>query len=119
MASDRDFKRLYLFKRLDGCCRQWYTEWNVDECVKNVIQGKYLTEPCAINRPGGGTPEDCNTTAPVVNNTELQLQMWYPDINGYRCKKDGNMASWMRAEGYAIWYLFNTREQCCAAFGFC
>lgn len=117
MAADTDFKRLYIFKRLDGCCKQWFTDWDLDGCVRNVIQGKYITLPCAENRPEDNNPA-CDTST-IANSTEALLGMWYPDIDGHRCKNDGAMPSWMRAEGYAVWYLFNTRAQCCAAFGFC
>lgn len=117
MAADSDFKRLYIFKRLDGCCKQWFTDWDLEGCVNNVIQGKYITIPCAENRPEDNNPA-CDTSS-ITNSTEALLGMWYPDIDGHKCKNDGAMPSWMRAEGYAVWYLFNTRAQCCAAFGFC
>jgi len=113
MASDADFKRLYLFGNLEGCCVHWYTEAGKDGCVSNVIQGVYLVEPCPENRP------DCNNAPTIANITEHQKTMWYPDMDGHRCKNDGAMSSWMLAEGYAALYLFNTRAQCCAAFGFC
>ena len=114
MAADRDFKRLYLFKGLDGCCKHWFGDWgDLEGCMNSVIQGKYDTEPCPINRP------ECNHASSVTNATEALMGMWYPDIEGQSCKNDGNMPRWMLVEGYTIWYLFHTRAQCCAAFGFC
>mmetsp|Transcript_35282 Transcript_35282/g.74428 ORF Transcript_35282/g.74428 Transcript_35282/m.74428 type:complete len:202 (+) Transcript_35282:863-1468(+) len=113
MASDVDFKRLYLFKNLDGCCAHWFTTWDLDGCKNNVIQGKYEVEPCPENRP------DCNNTPPVIDEREVLMGMYYPDIDGFQCKNDRQMPEWMLAEGYTSWYLFNSRAQCCAAFGFC
>jgi len=113
MASDVDFKRLYLFKRLEGCCTEWFTTFGLDECVKNVIQGVYDVEPCPTNRP------DCNNMPTITNTTTHMKGMWYPDIDGYKCKQDGAVPKWMLAEGYNELYLFNTRDQCCAAFGYC
>ncbi|KAL7528784.1 hypothetical protein ACHAXR_002633, partial [Thalassiosira sp. AJA248-18] len=93
MASDSDFKRLYLFKRLSGCCKQWFTESNLDSCMENVIQGRYETEPCPENRP------EC-IHAPVTDAKEALKAMWYPDIDGQRCKNDKAMPSWMLVEEF-------------------
>ncbi|KAL3760452.1 hypothetical protein ACHAWU_005987, partial [Discostella pseudostelligera] len=51
MASDIEFKRLYLFKTLDGCCEKWYKSINLDGCKSRVVQGTYDVAPCPINRP--------------------------------------------------------------------
>ena len=113
MASGTDFKRLYLFKSIDGCCKHWFSEWDTGGCVNNVIQGMYEIEPCPQNRP------ECNHTSSITNETEALLGMWWPDIDAHICKQDGEMPVWMLEEGYSEWYLFNTRQQCCAAFGLC
>jgi len=113
MNSDIDFKRLYLFKKLEGCCSHWFTDWDLDGCMNSVIQGKYDVEPCPENRP------ECNHMSSVTNKTETLMGMYYPDIDAHVCRGDRNMPSWMLSEGYTEWYLFNTRAQCCAAFGFC
>jgi len=113
MAADPGFKKLYLFKTLKGCCEQWYTNSGLDGCTQNVIQGKYDTEPCSVNRP------DCNYSSSGTKSTEVLLSMWYPHVDGNRCKNDKAMPKWMLAEGYTTWYLFSTRDQCCAAFRFC
>lgn len=113
MSSDVDFRRLYLFKQLEGCCKQWFISWDVDGCVNSVIQGKYDEVPCPENRP------DCNHTSSVTNVTEVLRGMWYPDLDELSCKHDSQMPSWMLDEGYTVYYLFNTRAQCCGAFGFC
>ena len=113
MASDRDFRRMYLFKALDGCCEKWFSSWDLEGCANQVIQGTYATEPCPENRP------ECNHTSSAVNATEVLIGMWYPDIDVNKCKNDKQVPKWMLQDGYAIWYLFNTRAQCCAAFGFC
>lgn len=112
MGSDTDYKRLYLFKTLEGCCDHWFASQS--GCMKNAIQGVYeFMQPCPTNR-------DCNnnSTAPT-NVTEYNLGKWYPDIGSYRCLNDGNTPDWMLQESYVEWYLFNTREQCCSAFGYC
>ena len=50
MASDVDYKRLYLFKTIKGCCNHWFQAY-VDGCEKAVIQGVYeFMEPCPTNR---------------------------------------------------------------------
>lgn len=114
MGSDDEFKRLYLFKDLEGCCKQWFSATEFSYCQAHVIQGIYEIEPCPTNRP------DCNNTAPVVANATAELlAKWYPDIDGQKCQQDGNTPEWMLHEGYTEWYLFNTQEQCCAAFGYC
>jgi len=113
MATDVDFKRLYLFKTLDGCCKHWFTAWDLDGCKNNVIQGMYDVKPCPENRP------ECNHNTSITDLMEHRKGMWYPDIDGHKCKNDGGMPAWMLDEGYTEWYLFNTRAQCCASFGFC
>ena len=113
MGSDIDYKRLYLFSTLEGCCDHWFASQS--GCMNNVIQGVYeFMDPCPTNRP------DCNnnSTAPT-NVTEYNLGKWYPDIGSYRCLNDGKTPDWMLRESYVEWYLFNTREQCCSAFGYC
>ena len=113
MASDVDFKRMYLFKTLGGCCKQWFTDFDLDGCIANVIQGEYAVEPCPTNRP------ECNNNTTIANATDHLLGMFYPDLGTHVCKNDRQMPSWMLADGYQEWYLFNSRDQCCAAFGFC
>jgi len=113
MASDVDFIRLYLFKKLKGCCTHWFTSFDLDGCMNNVIQGVYDIEPCPTNRP------ECNHNASITNITDHRLGMWYPDLDAYMCKHDRQTPEWMLDEGYTEWYLFNTRDQCCASFGFC
>ena len=117
MASDRDFVRLYLFKTLRGCCKAWFTDHDTDGCEDNVIQGLYAVDPCATNRPD--RPE-CNfNLTSYINVTEQRLAMWYPDFQAFKCRKDRNMPSWMLQEDYVQSYLFNSRAQCCGAFGYC
>jgi len=113
MAKDEDYKRLYLFKTLEGCCTKWFTAYDLDGCKRNVIQGAYEVEPCPENRP------ECNHVSSITNHTEALRAMWYPDIDGHRCKNDGAVPDWMMEDGYNMWYLFSTQAQCCAAFGFC
>mmetsp|Transcript_1468 Transcript_1468/g.2820 ORF Transcript_1468/g.2820 Transcript_1468/m.2820 type:complete len:733 (-) Transcript_1468:83-2281(-) len=113
MGRDVDFKRLYLFKDLEGCCNHWFTDFDLDGCMRNVIQGIYDVEPCPTNRP------ECHHVPSITNVTEHRLGMWYPDLDGYKCKNDGSMPDWMLEEEYTEWYLFNTKEQCCSAFGYC
>jgi hypothetical protein len=93
----------------------YYPDINSGTCVNGVIQGDYPVQPCATNRPD---QQECNETAVVINTTEALLSMWYPDIDGNECQNDGNMPKWMLIEGYRIWYLFNSRQQCEAAFLF-
>jgi hypothetical protein len=123
MGADKDFKRLYLFKRLDGCCKQWFSDWDLDGCIATVRQGRYQGDvvPCPENRAETiGNVTACNDTLPIVTNiTEELMDMYYPDIDAGTCRKDRGMPLWMLVEGYSIWYLFNTREQCCAAFSLC
>ena len=108
MASDKDFIRLYLYKNdPEGCCKYWFGDFAVEGCVNSIIQSTYID----------WNSTDINMTA--VNKTEEYLNMWYPIVEEHKCKKDGTMPAWMLAEGYVEWYLFNTRQQCCAAFGFC
>jgi hypothetical protein len=113
MASDVEFKRLYLFNTLDGCCEKWFTPYNLDGCKSRVIQGLYSVLPCPLNRP------DCNNAPAITNVTDHKMNMWYPDMQGSSCKNDRQMPEWMLAEGYTEWYLFNSREQCCSKFGLC
>jgi insulin receptor substrate 1 len=133
MADDDEFKRLYLFSTLDGCCTHWYTTGDKQDCVTNVVQGVYLGDlPCHQNRPDEGPATDasgneipCDELLPDHNHPWQNAQpielttKWYPDLDGLRCKDDGHMESWMLHEDYQEWYLFNTQQQCCAAFGFC
>lgn len=71
MSSDKDFKRLYLFKNLDGCCRQWFTSYDLEGCVNNVIQGAYEVEPCSTNRP------DCDHTSSVTDAEDALVSTFY------------------------------------------
>ena len=112
MASDVDFKRLYLFKKPEGCCNKWFVT-AVDACVNSIIQGKYDILPCPTNRP------ECNQTSSVTNATAEVLSKWYPSIWEFKCKNDQKMPEYMLIEGYREWYLFNSEEQCCASFGYC
>ena len=116
MASDVDYKRMYLFGRLDGCCKEWFADWGLQDCMDNVRQGFYHYDPCATN---DRNPEDCDTTVNWSSEEAHIRSKWYPDIDGHECKNDGAAPSWMLEDGYAIWYTFNTEEQCCAGFGFC
>ena len=103
MASDRDFIRLYLYKNdPERCCKHWFGEYAIEGCANSIIQGTYI---------------DYNTTQ--TNKTEEYLTMWYPAITRQKCLKDGKTPTWMLAEGYVEWYLFKSKQQCCAAFGFC
>ena len=131
MASDVDYIRLYLFKSLEGCCKNWFTIHNQESCVNDVIQGVYIDKlPCHLNRPDEGPETDadgnalpCEDILPDhANNPDQPIDrtsMWYPDLDGMKCKDDGHMESWMLHDDFVEWYLFNTRQQCCAAFGFC
>ena len=119
MNSDVDFSRLYIFKTLEGCCNKWFTDWDLDGCMNNVIQGKYMELPCPENTLNDNENNpDCHKSV-IANITEHRLTMWYPDLDGLKCKNDGAMNEFMLQEDYVLWYLFNTREQCCAAFGWC
>ena len=110
MAADKDFVRLYLYKNdPEGCCKYWFGDFAVEGCVNSLIQGAY----------SGVDDNDDALNMTAVNKTEEYLQMWYPAINKQKCLRDGEVPSWMLVEGYPEWYLFNRREQCCAAFGFC
>lgn len=94
-----------------GCCKHWFSTWGLDECMKNVIQGIYESEPCPTNRP------ECNHTPPSVSNAAEQLLgKWYPNLDERKCKNDGHVPEWMLQEGYSYLFLFGTRTQCCAAF---
>ena len=96
MGADKDFRRVYLFKKLDGCCQKWFNQYGDDSsCAKSVIQGKYDPEPCPENR----LESECNRTSSVTNVTEALLNMWYPVIEQGRCVKDGKSPKWMHAEG--------------------
>ena len=108
MASDDEFKRLYLFGTAKGCCMQWFLDWGAEECEQSIVQGHYDVQPCPENRP------ECNHVASVTD----PVDKWYPDIDANQCKKDRAMPQFMLEEGYMIWYLFNTEEQCETAFGF-
>jgi len=109
MASEKAYIRLYLYKNdPQGCCRYWFGKDSVDGCVTNIIQSTYI---------------DWNSTqaatVPTVDKTEEYLKMWYPVLEESKCKKDGSMPPWMVNGACSEWYLFHTRQQCCAAFGFC
>ena len=133
MSSDVDYKRLYLFRTLEGCCTNWFTTYDLQECIDGVTQGVYIDKlPCHLNRPDEGPATDasgneipCDELLPDHNHPWQDSQpielttKWYPDLDGLVCKNDGHMESWMLHEDYQEWYLFNTRAQCCAAFGFC
>eukprot|EP00584_Thalassiosira_punctigera_P010481 CAMPEP_0172530792 /NCGR_PEP_ID=MMETSP1067-20121228/4415_1 /TAXON_ID=265564 ORGANISM="Thalassiosira punctigera, Strain Tpunct2005C2" /NCGR_SAMPLE_ID=MMETSP1067 /ASSEMBLY_ACC=CAM_ASM_000444 /LENGTH=375 /DNA_ID=CAMNT_0013315061 /DNA_START=808 /DNA_END=1931 /DNA_ORIENTATION=+ len=93
MASDRDFKRLYLFKNNpEDCCKNWFGAHAVEDCLKNIIQSEYIDFNSAEA-----------TDITVVNKTEEYLGMWYPVINRHKCVQDGSMPSWMLVEGYVEW----------------
>jgi hypothetical protein len=142
MGSDVDYKRLYLFKTNEGCCTQWFTTFDLQGCLNGLVQGVYVDQlPCHLNRPDEGpetydddqnpdfgdeTPCDETLAAqyaeghPLQNNQPFDgRDMWYPDLDGMKCKNDGFMESWMLKEDYKDWYLFTTRQACCSAFGFC
>ena len=38
MASDTNFKRFYLFKEPEGCCKKWFEGYNFDNCMASIIQ---------------------------------------------------------------------------------
>ena len=126
MGSDPDYKRLYLFSTLKGCCTNWFTTHDLQGCIDGVAQGVYLGDlPCHQNRPDKDvlTGIPCEDLLPNHANNPYQpirlTSKWYPDLDGLKCKHDGHMESWMLHEDYQEWYLFNTHQQCCAAFGFC
>ena len=112
MASDVDFKRLYLFKNPEGCCKKWFNS-DVGDCVNRIIEGKYDTLPCPMNRP------ECNHTSSVTNATAALLSTWYPSLSEFKCKNDQQMPEFMLIQNYQEFYLFNSQLQCCAAFGYC
>jgi len=112
MASDKDYRRNYLFKNLEGCCTHWFTTSGLEKCKANMIQSIYIVEPCPLNRAG------CTPTASITNMTEHRLTMWYPDLDSLKCKNDGSPEFWMLDEEFVEWYLFNTKDACCAGFGY-
>jgi hypothetical protein len=112
MASDVDFKRLYLFKKPEGCCTQWFST-DTNGCMNSIIQGKYDILPCPTNRP------DCGHTSSVTNTTAALLSLWYPDLWEFKCKSDKLMPDYMLIEGFQDLYLFSTEQQCCTEFKFC
>ena len=112
MASDVDFIRLYLFKKPEGCCNQWFKS-DTAACQSSIIQGKYAVLPCPTNRPG------CVPISTVTNATAELLSMWYPSFFEHKCKNDQWIPEYMLIQGYQDSYLFNSEEQCCAAFGYC
>jgi len=114
MAIDDDYRRMYLFKDLEGCCQQWFSDFDVQGCVGSVVQGFYDYVPCVENRDDSG----CVETSSITNTTAHQLAMFYPRLGSNTCGNDGDMPSWMLSEDYAEYYLYNTMSQCCAAFGF-
>jgi hypothetical protein len=102
MVSSTDFKQIYLFHDIEGCCEFWFAETGPSSsCARNVIQGTYE-----------------NITA-TTNMTAVLITRWYPMLGDGRCVNDGAMPSWMLEEGFTQWYLFTTHAACCAAFGFC
>ena len=38
MARDDNFKRVYLFKEPEGCCKNWFASYNYDSCLVSIIQ---------------------------------------------------------------------------------
>lgn len=38
MSSDADYKRFYLFKEPEGCCKKWFEGYNFDNCLASIIQ---------------------------------------------------------------------------------
>jgi hypothetical protein len=112
MGSDVDFIRLYLFKKPEGCCNQWFKS-DTAACQSSIIQGKYAVLPCPTNRPG------CVSVATVSNATAELLSMWYPSFFEHKCKNDQWIPEYMLIQSYRDSYLFNSEEQCCAAFGYC
>ena len=38
MARDDNFKRVYLFKEPEGCCKNWFASNNYDSCLVSIIQ---------------------------------------------------------------------------------
>ena len=112
MATDVEFIRLYLFKKPDGCCKQWFNT-NLVGCVNSIIIGKYDVLPCPTNRPG------CTPLSTVTNATAALLGMWYPSLMEFKCKNDQHMPEYMLIQGFRDSYLFNSEAQCCAAFGYC
>jgi hypothetical protein len=112
MTSDVDFKRLYLFKNPEGCCKKWFNV-DVGDCENRIIEGKYDILPCPTNRP------ECNHTSSVTNATAALLSTWYPSLSEFKCKNDQQMPEFMLIQNYQEFYLFNSEQQCCAAFGYC
>ncbi|KAL3782622.1 hypothetical protein HJC23_000004 [Cyclotella cryptica] len=102
MIANDEFKRLYIFHEPQGCCEFWFGESGpTSRCVGNIIQSVYV-----------------NITA-GTNITALLLAKWYPMLEESRCINNGEMPQWMLSDGFAEWYLFNTLEACCKAFGYC
>ncbi|EJK62431.1 hypothetical protein THAOC_16960 [Thalassiosira oceanica] len=113
MGLDDDYSQMYLFKTLDGCCNKWFTDWGVQECKNNVVRGHYNKTYCPENRPilsEDGT--GCEETENAVNTK------WYPDLDAYTCKSDGDSPSWMSSADYIDYYIFTTKEACCGEFGY-
>ena len=105
MSSDVDFQRMYLYKEPEGCCKFWFGESTLSSCMNLIISGVY------VNRT--------NTNATDSDIEAERLTKWYPAMKGNTCRNDQDMPSWMLEDEYTTYYLFNTYEQCCAAFGYC
>ena len=109
----------FIIVQCTGCCKHWYTDFDLDGCVNNVIQSRYIETPCPENREGDNENDPGCHQSVIANVTADRLSMWYPDLDAYRCKNDGAMPSWMIHDDYVEWYLYSTNKQCCAAFGYC
>jgi len=59
----------------------------------NVIQGLDEVEPCRMNCP------QCNHSLPVSGSTGVKREIWYPDIDGHRCRNIRAMPFGMLADG--------------------
>ena len=113
MGFDDEFSRLYLFKSLEGCCNKWFQDWGYQDCINNVVTGYYKKTYCPENRPvlsQDGTG--------CVEYTNYSSASYYPDLDGYTCKNDGDSPSWMSLVEYKDFYIFHTKEACCSAFGY-
>ena len=100
MLDDVEFRRMYLYKEPEGCCKFWFGESTLSSCMNSIIAGVYV---------------NANSTDSGIEAE--RLTKWYPAMRGNTCRNDKDMPSWMLTDEYATYYLFGTFEQCCAAFG--
>lgn len=93
---------MYLFREAEDCCEFWFGERGPNSgCATSIIKSVYT-----------------NITS-STNMTEVLLEKWYPLLGEGRCINDKQMPNWMLSESFREYYLFGSREACCASFGFC